>query len=418
MKLSRLGNKFSSNIGIVELMNELGKALSENKDMIMMGGGNPSHIPEVQNYLRKSMTALLNSESHFETMLGDYDGPKGNLKFRQALAALLNNLYDWDIDEDNIALTPGSQSAFFSLFNIFGGSDCNGQVKKILFPITPEYIGYGDAAIEDDVFTSRRPKIEHIDKHTFKYHVDFDNLAIDEDIAAICVSRPTNPTGNVITDDEIKQLEEIAKEHDIPLIIDNAYGAPFPGIIFTDIESRWNKSLVMCLSLSKLGMPGARTGIVIADKPIINTLASMNSVMSLAPGSFGAELALDLIKTQDIIKLSSEVIKPYYQKKATQAIKLLHTHLPPDIPWHIHKAEGAMFLWLWFENLPISSQELYERLKNKNVLVVSGHHFFPGLKEDNWPHRHECIRMTYSSEDSLVEKGIQIIAEEINSLYN
>lgn len=38
----------------------------------------------------------------------------------------------------------------------------------------------------------------------FKYHVDFEHLTIGDDIGAICVSRPTNPTGNVITDDEVK----------------------------------------------------------------------------------------------------------------------------------------------------------------------------------------------------------------------
>ncbi|EDM27558.1 valine--pyruvate transaminase [Lentisphaera araneosa HTCC2155] len=418
MKFSRIGNKFSSNIGIVELMNELGKALRENKDMIMMGGGNPSHIPAVQDYLRQSMKSLLDSDRKFEEMLGDYDGPKGNLSFRKALAELLKQEYNWDVTEDNIALTSGSQSAFFSLFNIFGGRDDDGNIKKILFPLTPEYIGYGDSSIEDGVFTSRKAKIEHIDQHTFKYHVDFEALNIDDTIAAICVSRPTNPTGNVITDKEIKQLEDLARKHDIPLIIDNAYGAPFPGIIFTDIESKWNESLIMCLSLSKLGMPGARTGIVIANKSVISTLASMNSVMSLAPGSFGAELALDLVESKNIAKLSEDVIKPYYHKKARTAIKLLHKHLRADIPWHIHKAEGAMFLWLWFDKLPITSQELYERLKDKNVLVVSGHHFFPGLAEDNWPHQHECIRMTYSSESSQVEQGIKIIAEEINNLYD
>ena len=75
-----------------------------------------------------------------------------------------------------------------------------------------------------------------------------------------------------------------------------------------------------------------------------------------------------------------------------------------------------MFLWLWFENLPVSSQQLYERLKARNVLVVPGHHFFPGL-EDDWQHRHECIRMTYSSDEDLVARGIAIIADEVQRIY-
>ena len=52
---------------------------------------------------------------------------------------------------------------------------------------------YSDSAIDDNV-TSLRPKIELIDDHSFKYRVDFDNLHVDDSIAAICVSRPTNPT--------------------------------------------------------------------------------------------------------------------------------------------------------------------------------------------------------------------------------
>ena len=84
----------------------------------------------------------------------------------------------------------------------------------------------------------------------------------------------------------------------------------------------------------------------------------------------------------------------------------------PDIPVRIHQPEGAIFLWLWFEGLPISVQTLYERLKARNVLVIAGHHFFPGLEED-WKHKRECIRITYSSDQESVERGIRAIGEEV-----
>ena len=67
-------------------------------------------------------------------------------------------------------------------------------------------------------------------------------------------------------------------------------------------------------------------------------------------------------------------------------------------------------------NLPITSQILYERLKAKGVLVISGHHFFPGLKKDPWQHKHECIRISYAMDDTLVINGIKLIAEEIKSV--
>jgi len=54
--------------------------------------------------------------------------------------------------------------------------------------------------------------------------------------------------------------------------------------------------------------------------------------------------------------------------------------------------------------LAISSEELYQRLKRRGVLVISGHYFFPGLKED-WQHKHECLRITYSMNDEVVHTG-------------
>lgn len=79
-----------------------------------------------------------------------------------------------------------------------------------------------------------------------------------------------------------------------------------------------------------------------------------------------------------------------------------------------------MFLWLWLRDCPVTSQALYERLKARGVLVVPGHHFFPGLEsgeDKNWRHKHECLRITYSQDDALVERGLAIIGEEVKKAY-
>ena len=87
-----------------------------------------------------------------------------------------------------------------------------------------------------------------------------------------------------------------------------------------------------------------------------------------------------------------------------------------DLPYHIHKPEGAIFLWLWLEGLPITSQELYQRLKQRGVLIVPGHNFFVGIDE-HWPHRSECIRVSYARDEDTVKRGVAIIAEEIARAY-
>ncbi|OZG72487.1 valine--pyruvate transaminase [Hahella sp. CCB-MM4] len=414
MQLSEFGTKFTQEAGINSLMEDLGNALADG-NMIMMGGGNPGLVPEVQEIFQKELQRITENPVDFRRLTGIYDPPQGEKQFIQSLADLLSREYGWPIGPENIALTNGSQSAFFILFNLFAGRYADGTTKKVMLPMTPEYIGYADSGLTHDFFVSTRPTIEMLDEHRFKYHVDFDNLHIDDNIGVMCVSRPTNPTGNVLTDDEMTHLIQLAKKHDLPLIVDGAYGLPFPDLVFTEVKPVWDDHLVLCLSLSKLGLPAVRTGIVIAKPEIIKAVAGVNAIMNLAPGSFGAMLANSMVTSGEILRLSSEVVKPFYQQKAERAFNTLSQHLD-GLPFALHEPEGAMFLWLWLRDLPISSKELYQRLKQRGVLVVSGHYFFPGL-EGEWEHTRQCLRITYSQDDALVEKGLILMADEIRKVY-
>ena len=416
MKFSSFGNSFSSDAGIVRLMDDLGDALSVDKRMLMLGGGNPGQIPEVQARFRQRMHDILDQGDQFERLIGEYDPPQGDARFLKALAGLLRREFGWPLSADNIAITNGSQSASFMLFNLLAGRDESGGPRRILLPLTPEYIGYADQGVSTHMFTANRPAIAHLDDQLFKYHVDFDKLSVGEDIGAICVSRPTNPTGNVLTNDEVAKLMGIARRHDIPLILDNAYGTPFPHIIFSQATPVWDDNVILCMSLSKLGLPGVRTGIVIANERIIRALTGVNAIVNLTTGGFGAALTVEMIESGEIISISNDIIRPFYEDKAKRAVELVRK-LFAGYNVAIHKPEGAIFLWLWFPGLPVSSAQLYQRLKERGVLVIPGHHFFPGLTEE-WAHKHECIRLTYSQSTDVVEEGIAIIADEVKRAYD
>ena len=413
MEFSTFGDKFARYSSITQLMDDLNDGL-RNPDAIMLGGGNPAQIPEMVEYFNQ-LCSQMSATGELTQALTNYDGPQGKNIFINALAQLLKSRYGWDISAKNIALTNGSQSAFFNLFNLLAGQFKDGAKKKILLPLAPEYIGYGDSGLSEEMFISYKPEISLLDNGLFKYHVDFKHLVVDDSIGAICASRPTNPTGNVLTDEEIHHLDQLAREHQIPLIIDNAYGIPFPDIIFEDVTPFWNDNTILCMSLSKLGLPGVRCGIVVASEEIATAIANMNGVLSLAPGSVGPAIGYKMIEQNDLMRLSEEVIKPFYLRKSKHAVEMLQQAIT-DSRFRIHKPEGAMFLWLWFKDLPISTMELYRRLKERGVLIVPGEYFFIGLDED-WQHGHECLRMNYVQEDEVMRKGIAIIAEEVEKAY-
>ncbi len=416
MDFSRFGQFLSSGSGILTLMDDIDQSLVDSSNIHLLGGGNPARIPQVQETFRSAMTSLLVDGERFERLTGDYDGPQGDARFNQNLASLLQERYGWNVGPKNIAITNGSQSSFYALFHLFAGDFQQKPARRILLPLAPEYIGYVDVGLGQQLFRAFRPSIELRGDREFKYRIDFERLDITSDIGAIAVSRPTNPTGNVLTDNEISKLRELANTNHIPLIIDSAYGAPFPNIVFPQVATVWDENIIICLSLSKLGLPGLRTGIVVAHEKVIRAVTAANAILSLAPGSAGPGLVSDMVADRSILDLSDNVIRPYYRQRVKQAVSWVNTALE-GYPCRVHTPEGAIFLWLWFEGLPITSETLYQRLKSRGVLVIAGEHFFPGL-EGEWGHRHECIRISYAQDPASVEAGIYIIGEEVARAYD
>jgi valine--pyruvate aminotransferase len=413
-EFSNFGHRLGTGSGIGELMDDLGHALaSGSPDLKMLGGGQPARIPEMNAVWRRRLEELMEETGGLERSLTSYDPPSGNPHFLEAIATLFRETFGWEITSDNVTVTSGGQTAFYFLFNLLAGEMPDGSRRKILLPLVPEYIGYANQGIGGEMFRAVTPLIEKNGPHDFKYRVDFDHLEVTPDIAAICASRPTNPTGNVLTDDEIARLSTLAKDHGIPLIIDNAYGAPFPRILFAEATPFWEDHVVLTLSLSKIGLPGTRTGIVIGPPDIIKALGSMSAIAGLSNPNIGQQITLPLIRSGEILRLSREVVRPFYEEKCKLARQAAIDAFGEEIDWFMHRSEGALFLWLWFPGLAITSQELYERLKKREVLIIPGHHFFFGHDDAHWRHRHECIRVSYAMDESVVRDGLKIIAEEI-----
>ncbi|GAA5217054.1 valine--pyruvate transaminase [Corallincola platygyrae] len=410
---SQFSRKFSRPSAITTLMEDLNQGVRD-PNSLMLGGGNPAQIPEVksrlQNYLESAVAdgALLEAVSN-------YDGPLGSDSFRDALAGLLSDYFGTGVTPQHIALTNGSQSAFFALANLFAGRRADGSLKKILLPMSPEYIGYSDLGVNDDLFISHPAKITLLPDREFKYQIDFDRFVLDDSIGMVLTSCPTNPTGNMLTDSELAELDSRCQQAGVPLLLDCAYGAPFPNILFEDTRLPFNDNIILCLSLSKLGLPGVRCGIVVAAPELISRMANLAGVISLAPGSLGPVITEPMVRSGEILRLSTEVIRPYYKEKSAIMMKALKQAIP-DPRFRIHKSEGAIFLWLWFDGLSISSQQLYEKLKNRGLIVVAGHHFFPGISEQS-DHINACIRVSYAQPNEVLQQAIKILSEEVNPLY-
>ena len=421
---SDFGKKLTGDSGILRLMDDLGAPPPPGIKTYAFGGGNPAQIPQVESLYRAEMERILQEGRSFEDLIGRYDGPQGRAAFIEAVASYLSRTYGWNITPENIAVTNGSQSACFYLFNLLGGSctASDGQTvrRKILFPLVPEYVGYADQGIEPGTFVGIPSRFEDCGGNTFKYFVDFDMLesylASHRDVGAMCVSRPTNPTGNVLTDAEVRHMAALAGQYGIPLIVDNAYGLPWPHIIFNDgVTPYWDENVILSMSLSKIGLPSLRTGIIIARKEIVSALAKLNSIIALASGSLGQAVAERLIRSGSLVSCAASCVRPFYEEKNRKAQQLVHQYFS-GCDYAVHKGEGSIFLWVLMRDLAVPTKELYRRLKERGVIVVPGEYFFFGQDAgippvEEHPHYSKCLRLNYARPDDELEEGIRLLAQ-------
>ncbi len=414
--LSQIGQKMSQLTGVRAIMKDIIETLrSEPGKWVNLSAGNPLILPEVEAMWRDYTQQLL-AGPHFGEVVGRYGASQGYEPLIEAVVDWFNSHYGWGITRRNVLITPGSQSLYFYAANCLGGVDADGALRKIVLPLSPDYTGYGGVTLNAETLRAYKPTIDIIAPHRFKYRPDFAQMQIDGTTGAVLFSRPCNPTGNVISDAETQQIVDLAAQHNVPVFIDSAYALPFPNLVFTEMTPVFGENVVHCLSLSKVGLPGERVGIAIGDERNIHALECFQANASIHSSRYGQALAAQAISSGELARLSLSVIKPHYQRKAALLTAAFDREMPHDVPWYLHKAEGAIFAWLWLKDLPMTDWDVYRKIKQEHVIVVPGSPFFPGLNED-WPHKQQCLRISLTASEEDLEAGAAAIARVVKKVY-
>ncbi len=416
--LSHYGHEMSRLTGVRAIMKDILATLraGAGRELINLSAGNPLILPEVEQLWRDCTTDLLASAEYGEVVCR-YGGSQGYQPFIEAVINDFNRRYGLDLSDRNILITPGSQSLYFYAANAFGGFTSSGNLKKIVLPLSPDYTGYGGVTLTPEALIAYKPALDvDAPAHRFKYRPDFSLLEIDENTGCVLFSRPCNPTGNVLTDEEVKKIAALAAPFDIPVFVDSAYAPPFPALNFTEMVPLFGNNIVHCMSLSKAGLPGERIGIAIGDERIIQVLECFQTNMCIHSPRYGQAIAARAINSGALADIAANVIRPFYQKKINIIEGTLDQAMPGSLPWFLHRGEGAIFSWLWLKDLPVTDWELYQELKQVGVIVVPGSSFFPGLRED-WDHTRQCIRISLTASDQEIETGMKRLAKVVEEVY-
>ena len=376
--LTQFGDQMSGLTGVRAIMKDIIETLRSagDRQFINLSAGNPVIIPEVEQLWRDCTQDLLSSDDYGEVVCR-YGVSQGYEPLIQAVVEDFNRRYGLNLTRANVLITPGSQALYFLAANAFGGYQANGQLRSIILPLSPDYTGYGGVSLVPEALRAYRPILDlSLGSHRFKYRPDFEQLTIDQNTGCVLFSRPCNPTGNVLSDEEVGQIAALAADHDVPVLVDSAYAPPFPALNFTEMSPIFGDNILHCMSLSKAGLPGERLGIAVGPESLVKVLESFQTNLCIHSSRYGQAIAARAIASGALPHIAETVIRPYYQGKFAILEQALGQAMPDDIPWYLHQGEGAIFAWMWLQDLPMDDWEFYQALKRYGVIVVPGSSFF------------------------------------------
>ena len=335
----------------------------------------PSGIREFFNYAteKPEVTSLGVGEPDFTTPQPIIDAAKESLdkgktfytsnqglpSLRKRISKYLQDRFSIDYNSDEMILTAGSsQGILAALMSIINPGD-------EIIVTEPTYICY----IPDiEMCGGKAIVIPLKAENNFKLTREELAKAITPKTKAVFLSFPNNPTGAIMTREDLKEIAPLILENDLYVVSDEIYAELTYGRKHCSIASLpgFKERTILINGFSKaFAMTGWRLGFVCAPKEILDQILKIQQYMTLSAttmAQYGAKAALDCCIT-DVENMVTE-----YNRRREY---LLNSFKKLGI--ECFNAEGAFYLFPSIKTFGMSSREFCLKLLNEyDVLVVPG----------------------------------------------
>lgn len=401
------GTSLASSNGLRTIMEDIAHTLRDadasTSDYMNLSIGNPAPIPEVTAFWHALMQDVI-AESGADK-LGSYCASRGDHALLLEIACFFWTRLDWDIGPENIVVGPGSQFLCFAIGMLF--SDCD---HPVIPPCLPDYTGYDALRVGRDSLRGLAPEIVSLGPRSFRYRMNESALEKVHRGGLFVASSPRNPTSDVLDRQALSLILQAADRTDATVVLDHAYGLPFPGIAHGTSRMKLEARLLHCFSLSKAGLPGACLWFAIGDSDRIQALTAFVSTAVLYASRLSQDIAKAALRDQGILAFAADHISPHYRKATELAQRAAQAGLHPSINWNTHTQDGGIFLWLSCDEPWCDDLDPHCMFKERGVFFTPGRYFFLGSGPVlSW--MHQCLRISLNQPPETLEYGLTILAE-------
>jgi aminotransferase len=230
------------------------------------------------------------------------------------------------------------------------------------------------------------------------FRVDADDIfkRVTPKTKAIIINSPSNPTGSVLREKELKNIASIALEHDLLVISDEAYEAIiYDGINHVSIASfpEMKERTISIFTFSKtFAMTGWRIGFVVAPEEIIEAMLELQEHVLVHPSSISQMAAIAALRGPR--DYAQKMLKEYAERREIITKELNNM---PGIT--CLKPEGAFYVFPNIKKTGMSSTEMAMYLLEKAKIIT-----VPGTAFGNYGEGY--IRISYSTSKDRIREAM------------
>ena len=386
IKLSKIAEKIEgrSSFKVLDRVKKLERA-GENIIHFEIGDpdfNTPGHIIEA------ACSSMKNGETHYTSYMGVYD-------LREAIAEANFNSRGFKPATEQILITPGGNIIIYLAIACLVNPG-----EEVIIP-DPGFPTYSSVA---KLCAAIPVKIPLLEKNKFRMNPDDIRKAINPKTRLIIINSPHNPTGSVMTSQEIDEVYKIAKENGIYLLSDEIYSRIIYGENkFNSPSSKDNcehTSIVLDGFSKTFAMTGWRLGVVIGPKEIIEKMGLLiqNLCSCVSPFIQRAGIAALRGDQSEINKM----IETYKERR-----DLLVEGLNKISGISCLKPEGAFYVFPNITKTGMTSEEFADfMLEKAKVSLLPGTSF--GKNGEGY------VRLTYANSIENIKEGLKRINEALS----
>jgi len=351
------------------------------EDVISLGIGEPDFTTP-QPIIDAGVHSLRAGETH-------YTSNHGLLELRQAIADHLENLYQVCYDPTNeVIVSVGVSEALYLAFTaLLDPGD------EVIIP-TPCFVSYqaevslaGGRPVE--IFTSM--------EDDFQPNPAVIEKAITPKTKAILLGYPNNPTGAVVSRENLSAIAEIAEKHDLVVVSDEIYDRlvyDHEHVCFPSLPGMKSRTLLLGGFSKNYAMTGWRIGYAAGPASLIKGLVRIHQYSVMSAPTISQYAALEALKIGE--PFVHEMLAEYDRRR-----QLIY-HGLNDLGLPTFEPHGAFYVFPSVHNTGLSDEEFAERLlMEEKVAVVPGSAFGDAGMG--------FIRCSYATNYELIEKALQKI---------